>query len=68
MDLLNDMKSKVTHLMETYYGFDTSRAPESIGRNASRAHTLLTRMTFIYHVCLITLQLGHTDLRTPTGL
>ena len=30
-----DIKRKIMHIVETLYEFDTSQAPESIGRNAS---------------------------------
>lgn len=46
--LLADMKMTVKHLVESLYGFDTSRAPDSISRNAGLAQALLTNMAFIY--------------------
>ncbi|KAI0257084.1 hypothetical protein BJV78DRAFT_8286 [Lactifluus subvellereus] len=48
MHLLSEMKRNIMHAVETSYGFDTSKAPHSIGNNANLAHTMLTRMTFIY--------------------
>jgi hypothetical protein len=50
LTLLEDMKTKVMHPVETLYGFNTSRAPESISKNAELAQALLTDMTFIYRV------------------
>ncbi len=55
--LLTDMKMRVKHLVESLYGFDTSRAPDSISRNAGRAQALLTNMAFIYRVRPIALPL-----------
>ncbi|KAI9509440.1 hypothetical protein F5148DRAFT_753521 [Russula earlei] len=48
MKLLYDMKMKIMPYVESFYGFDASRAPEIIHRNARRAQALLTQMTFIY--------------------
>ena len=45
-----DIKADIKHAVESSYGFDTSRAPDIISRNASRAQTLLTNLTFIYQV------------------
>ena len=53
MKLLNDMKTKTKPAVESFYGFDTSQAPKSIGRNSSRAQKLLAHTIFIYRVCLI---------------
>ena len=53
MKLLNDMKTKTKSAVESLYEFDTSQAPQSIGRNASRAQALLAKTTFIYRVHLI---------------
>jgi hypothetical protein len=50
MMLLNDMKTKTKYAVESSYEFDTSRAPQSISRNASRA---LAETAFIYRVHLI---------------
>jgi hypothetical protein len=50
---LTDIKTKIKHAVQYSYGFDTSRAPGSIGRNARRAQALLSRMTFIYRVRLM---------------
>ena len=41
---------KIMHAVETLYEFDTSQAPESIGRNANRAQALRTKMRFVYRV------------------
>lgn len=46
--LLTDMKRRVMHHVESFYGFGSSRAPTIIGRNTSHAQALLTDMTFIY--------------------
>ncbi|KAH9954062.1 hypothetical protein BC827DRAFT_80350 [Russula dissimulans] len=48
MKVLHDMKMKIMHHIESFYGFDTSRAPEVISRNARHARALLTAMAFIY--------------------
>ena len=53
MKHLSDIKLKIKQVVEASYEFDTSRAPDSIGRNASRAQALLSNFTFIYRVCLI---------------
>jgi hypothetical protein len=53
MKLLNDMKAKTKPAVEYSYEFDTSHAPQSISRNASRAQALLAKTTFIYQVYLI---------------
>ena len=50
MALLANMNTKITHSVESLYGFNTSRAPESISKNAELAQALLTDMTFIYRV------------------
>lgn len=50
MTLIAAMKTKITHPVESLYGFNTSRAPESISKNAELAQGLLTDMTFIYRV------------------
>jgi hypothetical protein len=51
--LLTDMKTKIKHAVDSLYGFDTSRAPESISRNVRRAQALLAKTTFIYRVRLL---------------
>jgi hypothetical protein len=53
--LLSDMKMVMKHAVEALYGFNTSRAPDSISHNASHAQALLTSMSFIYRVCHIAL-------------
>ena len=53
MSFIADIKLKIMQAVETSYEFNTSQAPESIGRNATRAQKLLTNMTFIYRVRLI---------------
>jgi hypothetical protein len=53
MMFLAEMKTKVKAAVESSYEFDTSQAPDSINHNASRAQALLTKMSFIYKVCLI---------------
>jgi len=50
MTLVAAMKTKIVHSVESLYGFNTSRAPESISKNAGLAQGLLTDMTFIYRV------------------
>jgi hypothetical protein len=47
------MKMKIKHVVESFYEFDTSQAPDSIGRNASRAQAMLVKRTFIFRVRLI---------------
>ncbi|KAI0248445.1 hypothetical protein BJV78DRAFT_1235928 [Lactifluus subvellereus] len=56
MHLLAEMKTNIIHEVDTFYGFDTSQTPRSIGNNTNLAYTMLTRMTFIYRVCLIASQ------------
>jgi len=46
--LLINMKMKIMHAVQSSYGFDTSRAPDSIGHNTRLAHALLTNVTFVY--------------------
>jgi hypothetical protein len=53
MTLITDIKSRIEHTVESLYEFDTSQAPNSISRNATRAQALLTKMTFVYRVRLI---------------
>jgi hypothetical protein len=53
--LLSDMKTGMEHTVRSLYGFNTSRAPDSISHNASHAQALLTSMSFIYRVCHIAL-------------
>ena len=48
--LLAEMKTSIRHPVESLYGFNTSRAPESIGKNAELAQALLKDMTFTYRV------------------
>ncbi|KAI0294516.1 hypothetical protein BC826DRAFT_1137173 [Russula brevipes] len=48
MILLSDMKTGMEHAVESLYGFNTSRAPDSISRNARDAQALLTSMSFVY--------------------
>jgi len=48
--LLINMKMKIMHAVQSLYGFDTSRAPDSISHNTRLAHALLTDVTFIYRV------------------
>ena len=57
MKLLDDMKTKTKSAVESSYEFDSSQAPQSISRNASRAQALLAETTFIYLVYLIILHL-----------
>ena len=49
---ITDLKMNIMHAVESFYGFDTSQASESIGRNSSRAQALLTKMRFVYRVRL----------------
>ena len=53
---VTDIKMKIMHAVETSYEFDTSQAPENIGRNASRAQALLSKMRFVYRVRLFSPQ------------
>ncbi|KAH9008200.1 hypothetical protein EDB84DRAFT_134810 [Lactarius hengduanensis] len=48
MKFFVDTKTKIMHVVEALYGFDTSHAPDSISRNASLAQALLSHMAFIY--------------------
>ncbi len=48
MKFLTDIKKKIKPDVDSLYEFDTSRAPDSIGRNARRARALLTKAT---HIC-----------------
>ena len=50
MMLLNDMKMRIMHAVETSYGFNTCQASHSINSNVKRAQALLARMTFVYKV------------------
>jgi hypothetical protein len=63
MKLLNEMKTKIKSAVESSYEFDTSRAPDSISRNTSRAQALLAKATFIYRVRLIASHLQPTEHR-----
>jgi len=49
--LLTNMKTRITRFVQSLYGFNTSRASDSVHHNAKLAHALLTNMTFIYRVC-----------------
>ncbi|KAH9984984.1 hypothetical protein BJV77DRAFT_1071665 [Russula vinacea] len=60
MRLLIDIKMKIKQVVEFWYGFDSSRASDSISRNASRAQALLANMTFVYRD-----NLGSGRLRYP---
>jgi len=46
--LLTNMKTRITRFVQSLYGFNTSRASDSVHHNAKLAHALLTDMTFIY--------------------
>ena len=48
------MKTKIVHLVESLYEFDTSRAQDSITNNAKLAHALLANMAFVCRVRPIT--------------
>ncbi|KAF8506729.1 hypothetical protein F5888DRAFT_1644820, partial [Russula emetica] len=48
MTFLTDVKTKIKHVVEFSYEFDTSKAPNSISRNVHRAQALLAKSTFIY--------------------
>jgi Domain of unknown function (DUF6532) len=63
MKLLADMKTMIKHAVDSSYGFGTSRAPDSISRNASRAQALLAKTTFIYRVRLVASHLQPTEHR-----
>jgi hypothetical protein len=51
MTLLSEMKTKITHHVQSLYGFDISTAIDSIEHNARLARALLTNTTFLYRVC-----------------
>ena len=51
--LLSEIKMNIKHFVESLYGFDTSQDGDIIGRNASHAQALLTKMTFVYLVRLV---------------
>jgi hypothetical protein len=63
MKLLTVMKTNIKHAVYSSYEFDTSRAPDSISRNVSRAQALLAKTTFIYRVRLIASHLQPTEHR-----
>ena len=63
MELLKYMKMKIKSVVESSYEFDTSRAPDSISRNASRAQALLANTTFFYRVRLTAPHLQPTEHR-----
>ena len=63
MKLLNEMKIKANSAVESLYEFNTSQAPQSISRNASRAQALLAETTFIYQVYLVLSHLWPTEHR-----
>ncbi|KAI9451002.1 hypothetical protein BJY52DRAFT_135046 [Lactarius psammicola] len=46
-----DTKTRIMHVVEAQYGFDTSHAPDSISRNATLSQALLSDMAFVYRVC-----------------
>ncbi|KAH8982652.1 hypothetical protein EDB86DRAFT_2969932 [Lactarius hatsudake] len=52
MKFFVDTKTKIMHVVEAQYGFDTSHAPDRISRNESLAQALLSHMAFIYRVRL----------------
>ena len=56
MMFLTDMKTEIKHVVKSSYGFDTSKAANSISRNVVRAQALLADATFIYRVRLIASQ------------
>jgi hypothetical protein len=68
MSFITEIKTSIMHSIETYYGFDTSRAPDSISYNASRAYRLLSEMTFIYRVRHISLRFSAHTESDPTSI
>ncbi len=50
-----DMKKRIMSDVEDYYDFDASHLPTWVSRNASLARALLSRMSFVYFVCLSSL-------------
>ncbi|KAI9450996.1 hypothetical protein BJY52DRAFT_1175373 [Lactarius psammicola] len=48
MKLFINTKTRIVHVVETLYGFDTSHAPEIVSRNATLSQALLSDMAFIY--------------------
>ena len=63
MEFITDIKTKIKHTVDSSYGFDTSRAPDSIDRNVSLARALVTKKTFIYRVRLIASHFQPTERR-----
>ena len=61
MELLAEMKAKIKPAVDSLYEFDTSQAPNSVSRNASRAQALLAKTTFIYRVRLMASHLRSTE-------
>jgi hypothetical protein len=61
MEFLTDIKTKIKHAVDSSYQFDTSRAPDSISRNVSRAQALLAKAAFIYRVRFIASHLQPTE-------
>ena len=71
MKLLADIKTEIKHAVDSLYEFDTSRAPEMIHRNATRAQALLAKTTFVYRVRLMaphlqSIEHRHMVHRIPT--
>jgi len=62
---ITDVKTNIMHAVESLYGFDTSHASESIGRNASLAQALLTKTTFVYRELNIGTGNPHHPYRHP---
>ena len=50
IELLVDMKAKITHLVKSRYEFGIRQSPEIINNNTTLAHALLANMAFIYRV------------------
>ena len=61
MKLLADIKTEIKHAVDSLYEFDTSRAAEMIGRNATRAQALLAKTKFVYRVRLMASHLQSTE-------
>lgn len=61
--LLTYMKARVNHVVDSAYGFDSSRSHDSIIRNVTRAQALLANTTFIYRVCPVALHIQPTEDR-----
>ena len=53
MRFLTDIKTKIKHVVQYSFEFNTSKASDSISHNASLAQALLAKTSFIFRVRLI---------------